>query len=101
MSDSAGTPPDHDSGKSRMRAGIVASTVLFAVARGVTMEAITAATGLTRADLVDPDAWLPHDIVARVWRLLGEAFSGQAIALEMARAAPRSFFGRSSTPQLR
>ncbi|WP_428261133.1 AraC family transcriptional regulator ligand-binding domain-containing protein [Haliangium sp.] len=72
---------------------MVASTVMFALAKGVTMERITAVTGLTRADLLDPDAQLPEQHVPAIWRLLGERYPGQALSLEMAAAAPLTFFG--------
>ncbi|NEO44372.1 MAG: AraC family transcriptional regulator [Moorea sp. SIO4A3] len=79
--------------KPEMLASVVASTVAYAVARGVDMEQITAATGLTRTDLLDPDAHLSQHLVPTVWRLLTKAYPGEAIALHMASATPFSYFG--------
>ncbi|MGD2183052.1 AraC family transcriptional regulator [Lusitaniella coriacea] len=76
-----------------MLASLVASTVQYAIARGIPMEQIAAATGLSRTDLIDPEARLPQDLVPAIWRLLGEAYPGEALALEMASAAPFSYFG--------
>ncbi|NEP11034.1 MAG: AraC family transcriptional regulator [Symploca sp. SIO2C1] len=76
-----------------MLASLVASTVVYAVARGIPMEQISAVTGLNRTDLIDPDARLPQEVVPAVWRLLGKAYPGEALALEMASAAPFSYFG--------
>lgn len=76
-----------------MLAGPVAGTVLFAIARGVPMERITERTGLTSADLVELDARLPERHMPTLWRLLAETFPGEAVALEMARSVPLSFFG--------
>ncbi|NES24043.1 MAG: AraC family transcriptional regulator [Symploca sp. SIO3E6] len=77
----------------QMLASLVASTIVYAIARGIPMDQITAVTGLTRTDLIDPDARLPQNTVPAVWRLLGEAYPGEALALEMASAAPFSYFG--------
>lgn len=79
--------------ESTMSAVVVANTAAYAVVRGVPMERITEVTGLTLADLVDPDARLPNHHVPAIWRLLAEALPGSAVALEMAHAVPDSFFG--------
>jgi len=71
----------------------VLSTVLFAIARGLTMEAITGATGLTPDALVDPNARIDEAVMPRLWSLLGERFPGEALTLEMAAAAPPEVFG--------
>lgn len=76
-----------------VRASVVASTVGVAIAHGVPMERIGDATGLTAADLADPEGWLPEAVLPPVWRLLAEACPGRAIAIEMAASAPMSFFG--------
>ncbi len=75
-----------------MAGSIVANTVLFAVAHGVTMETITAATGVTITDVIEPDARLPNSIVPAIWNLLTAAHPGRALTLEMAAATPFSFF---------
>ncbi|HGG56904.1 MAG TPA: AraC family transcriptional regulator [Nannocystis exedens] len=76
-----------------MAGSIVANTVLFAVAHGVTMERITAATGVTIADVIEPDARLPSSIVPAIWNLLSAVHPGRALTLEMAAVTPFSFFG--------
>ena len=80
-------------GKPQMLASVVASTVAYANARGVDMEQISQATGLTRADLLNPDARLPQDALPTVWRLLSKIYPGEVLALHMASATPFSFFG--------
>jgi len=77
----------------RVRANMVATTVMFAVSRGLDMQRVVAAVGLSVDDLVDPDRWLPSRSVATVWNLLDEAYPGQALSLEMAREAPHRYFG--------
>ena len=76
-----------------MLASVVASTVAYANARGVDMEQISQATGLTRTDLLNPDARLPQDVLPTVWRLLSKIYPGEVLALHMASATPFSFFG--------
>lgn len=79
-----------------MQVSLVAGTVLFAVSKGIPMERITAETGLTGLDLVDPNGRLPDHLLAGVWRLIAEAHPGEALSLELAAAAPPSFFGAVS-----
>ncbi|MCB9759786.1 MAG: AraC family transcriptional regulator ligand-binding domain-containing protein [Alphaproteobacteria bacterium] len=76
-----------------MQTSLVAATVTFAVARGLPMERITQATGLTFNDLIEPQGRLPERALPTVWRLLSEAYPGEALALEMASVAPFSYFG--------
>lgn len=77
----------------RTCASIVANTFNYAVGRGLDVKQIIAKTGLTRADLVDPETRLPEETVPTIWNLLDDAYPGQALALHMASAAPFSFFG--------
>jgi len=76
-----------------MAASVVAPTVLFAMANGLTSGEIEAATGLTPPDWMDRDRRLPNDAVPKLWRLLYAHTRDRALALEMAAAAPFDFFG--------
>jgi len=78
---------------STVPAQAVASIALFAVARGVSMAEVTAATGLTGEDFVDPEARVPSTSIPALWTLLGERCPGQAITLHMVAAAPPSALG--------
>ncbi len=71
----------------------VAAMIAFAVAKGVPLSRITDATGLTLTDLVQPDSRVPDRIMGDLWRMMTESFPDQAIGLELAKAAPFSFFG--------
>jgi AraC-like DNA-binding protein len=73
--------------------GTVAAIVAFAVARGLPMEQVTEVTGLSWMDLIQPEARLSDSVVDALWRLLSEAFPGEAVGLELARIAPFSYFG--------
>jgi len=70
-----------------------ATIVSFALSRGVTLAEIQAATGVTGQLLMTPEERLPEVVMPNLWRLLGERFPGEPVTLEMARAAPFSFFG--------
>lgn len=76
-----------------MNSTVVASTVMFAVSKGVPLDRLIAETGLDPQRLTDPDARIPQTIVPGVWRLLAVEHPGAAITIEMARSAPISFFG--------
>lgn len=79
--------------ESTMAASIVAATVAFAMAQGVPMSDITEVTGLTLADVLDPEARIPSRCAPAIWRLLRDRLPGQAIPLRMAGCIPHSFFG--------
>ncbi|MCA9691450.1 MAG: AraC family transcriptional regulator ligand-binding domain-containing protein [Nannocystaceae bacterium] len=76
-----------------MLAGPVIATALYALARGVPMARITAATGLRAVDLLRVDARVPDRHMPALFQLLAERFPGQAIALEMASSIPTAFLG--------
>ncbi len=79
--------------KPKVLATLASTTVAFALSRGMTLDAIEAATGVAGLDLVDPEARLPDDVMTNLWRALTPSRPGMALSLEMARAAPFSFFG--------
>ena len=66
---------------------------MFAIARGISPERITAETGLTQTDLLDPDARLPQGIIPKIWHLLTSTFPGEVLSIEMAKATPFSIMG--------
>ena len=84
---------EHDRTQPGMSASVVASTIVFAMSHGVSIEAISDATGLQPSDWIDRDARLPNAAAGQVWKLLRQARPGQALALDMAKAAPFSYFG--------
>ena len=78
---------------SRMRAGTIAAVVAFALSRGMSIAEIEQATGITCRELMNPEARVPDEAMPQLWLSLAERFPGQPLTLEMARAAPFSFFG--------
>ena len=73
--------------------GPIAGAIAFAVARGLPLERITEATGMTLYELIQPGVRVPDELMATIWEVLDNAFPDQALGLEMARSAPLSFFG--------
>ncbi len=72
----------------------VASTIVaFAMSRGTTIDEIERVTGLSGLDLVNPEARLPEESIARLWQVLVPSSPDVALSMELARAAPFSFFG--------
>ena len=80
----------------RMLPSIVANTFNYAVGRGLNAETISAATGLQRTDLINPETRLPEEAAATIWNLLSETYPGETLALHAASAAPLSTFGQLS-----
>lgn len=76
-----------------MRLGVVATAILFALARGVPVRKISDETGLHLADLVHPERHVPAEALARLWKLLRRVFPEQNLALELAAVAPLSSIG--------
>lgn len=72
---------------------ILASTVAFALSRGITMDQISAVTGLTGQDLVAGCSRPPEKALPLIWQLLAqEAKSDVPLTMEMAKGTPFSFF---------
>lgn len=73
---------------------IASTTVAFALSRGLTLEQIEATAGISGIDLMDPEARLPDIVLPKLWcALMERSEPEEALALEMARAAPLSFLG--------
>ncbi|MEL7068692.1 MAG: AraC family transcriptional regulator ligand-binding domain-containing protein [Cyanobacteria bacterium J06581_3] len=77
-----------------MLTSIVANIFNYAVGRGLSIEDIAAATGLRRTDLVNPETRLPEELAPTIWKLLGETYPEQSLALHAAGAAPFSSLGQ-------
>lgn len=75
------------------RGGLVAAIVAYGVARGISEEKFEAATKLKAKDLLNAESRVPEDTIGLCWNVLGEAFPGRPIALEMAESAPFSYIG--------
>ncbi len=75
----------------RHHVSITATTVAFALSRGLTLGEIEAETGLDAAALGDPAARPSDEIAHRLWtRLASAAGPSDALAIEAARGAPFS-----------
>ncbi len=72
---------------------VATATMMFAIARGIPAERITAETGLTQVDLLDPNARLAQGIIPKIWRLLTTTYPGEVLSIEMAKATPFSIMG--------
>ncbi|AFY37723.1 transcriptional regulator, AraC family [[Leptolyngbya] sp. PCC 7376] len=76
-----------------MLGSVVGSTVNYAIARSISMEKITAMTGLRLEDLIDPEARLSQYFVPKIWQLLSKVYPDEILSLHMASATPFSCFG--------
>ncbi len=76
-----------------MAGSLIASTTLFALAHGIAVAELEAATGFAMADLSNADLRFPNYVLPRIWQLLCAAHPGVALPLRMASAAPHAFFG--------
>ena len=77
----------------KLLASSVTAVVAFALSRGLTNTEIQEATGVSCQQVMTPHARLPEDIMPNLWLLLSDRFPNEPLTLEMARAAPFSFFG--------
>ena len=70
---------------------VAATTVSFALSRGMTIAEIEAVSGLDADALGDPEARLDDSIPNRIWAALGKRTGPEvALSIEAARAAPLS-----------
>lgn len=69
------------------------TVVAFALSRGVTMPEIEEVMGISCHELMAPEASPPEEVMPRIVGLLGKRFPDEPITLDLARAAPFSFFG--------
>lgn len=73
--------------------GTVMSVVASALSRGLSIADVQEAAGISCNLLLNPQARPPEDVMPRIVALLGEHFPNEPISLDIARAAPFSFFG--------
>lgn len=73
--------------------GTAMTVVAFALSRGVSMPEIEEVMRISCHELMAPEARPPEEVMPRIVGLLGERFPDEPIALDLARAAPFSFFG--------
>ena len=70
---------------------VAATTVSFALSRGMTIAEIESVTGLDASSLGDPEARLDDSIPNRIWVALGQKTGPEiALSIEAVRAAPLS-----------
>jgi AraC-like DNA-binding protein len=65
----------------------------FALARGVSLDAILEATGLTADTLLSPGAWVSQSVLLGMWELLATALPGRLASLEIAEFASPLLLG--------
>ena len=73
--------------------GTVMSVVASALSRGLSFKEVQDAAGIDCGTLMNPEARPPEDVMPKIVALLSEKFPGEPITLDIARAAPFSFFG--------
>ena len=79
--------------QSKALASIVANTYTYAIGRGVSLSSVHSLTGLSRFDLLNPEARLPEDVVPLIWTLLCKAYPEERLTLHMASGTSLSYFG--------
>lgn len=73
--------------------GTVMSVVASALSRGLSISEVQDAAGISCDILMNPETRPPEEVTPRIVALLGERFPNEPISLDIARAAPFSFFG--------
>ncbi len=73
--------------------GAVMSVVASALSRGLSFREVQDAAEIECSTLMNPEARPPEHVMPKLVALLGEKFPGEPITLDIARAAPFSFFG--------
>lgn len=89
--DSLGTSISASPAREMASVGVGAS--LFALSRGVSLEAVLKATGLTADTLLIPGAWVSQSVMTGLWALLANALPGRLPALELAAFASPLILG--------
>lgn len=73
--------------------GLVAALAAYGTGRGLNLQQLTKASGLTPAQIVDPEARVSDASVLAIWSLLETELQDVNLPLSLARAAPASVFG--------
>lgn len=76
-----------------MLANLMTAVAAYAVQRGLSLERVAEAAGLAPKTLIAAPERVPEDAVSRILDLLQRRFPEEAVALEMAAAAPLHFLG--------
>lgn len=84
---------ESDASRHRILAATVSTTIAFAVSRGLTITDIEAEIGVAGLEVADPNARVPEDILARIWKMLEAREPDTPLTVAMARAAPFTVFG--------
>ncbi|MEM1412145.1 MAG: AraC family transcriptional regulator ligand-binding domain-containing protein [Pseudomonadota bacterium] len=82
----------HSAAVPRVAASTVAALVSFALSKGLTLDEIERRSGISAADVVDPESRIPDTAVEQLWRALERRCPKDLLPVEMARAASLSFF---------
>ncbi len=80
-----------------MLANLMNAAAAYAVQRGLPLEHVAEAAGLEPHALIAAPERVPEDAVPRILELLQQRFPDEAVALEMAAAAPLHFLGPFET----
>lgn len=67
--------------------------VFYAAYVGLSVERVSAETGVPPSLLMNPDTYLPEAFFEQFFRLLANSFPGRNVALELAQIAPLSYLG--------
>jgi AraC-like DNA-binding protein len=62
--------------------------VAYALAKGMTLQEVQAASGLVPGEVISPDARVPETRMSGLWTELFRRFPGQALPIDHVRAAP-------------
>jgi len=76
-----------------LSSGTAMAVVALALSRGLTKTEVEAVTGVSCLELLKPDSRPPENMMPKICAALAERFPGDPFALDMARAAPFSYFG--------
>ncbi|MEM9386163.1 MAG: AraC family transcriptional regulator ligand-binding domain-containing protein [Pseudomonadota bacterium] len=72
---------------------MASTTAAFALSRGMSMREVERVCGVSGLAIVDPNARLPEDVLPRLWRAIDAREPGEALCIQMASAAPLTYFG--------
>ncbi|MEM8911237.1 MAG: AraC family transcriptional regulator ligand-binding domain-containing protein [Planctomycetota bacterium] len=72
---------------------LVSAIVNYAIGRGVTMEEITAVTGIRRTALIDDESRHRDDVIPKIWQLLDDTQTELSPGLHMVEATSTTIFG--------
>lgn len=76
-----------------LNTGAAMANVAFALSQGISANELQDATGVSCYELLSPETRPPENMMPNILALLAEKFPDEPFALDMARAAPFSYFG--------